>query len=153
MLKNMGIDDVEGVVTPYDAMIPGLNARRWDIITAGLFMKQSRCAQVLYSDPVLVSTESFGVKKGNPKGLKNLEDVKKQPDVKIGVLKGAYEAGLAKTGGVPSSQTVNLPDGRSGVEALDAGRIDAFFLPTLSLNDLKKTSRRWRSPRRSAASR
>ena len=96
VLKNMGIDDVEGVVTPYDAMIPGLNARRWDIITAGLFMKRSRCAQVLYSDPVLVSTESFGVKPGNPKGLKNLDDVKAKPDVKIGVLKGAFEAGLAK---------------------------------------------------------
>ena len=36
---------------------------------------------------------------------------------------------------------MSIPDGRSGIEALDAGRIDAFFLPTLSLNDLKKTSK------------
>ena len=55
------------MVTPYASMIPGLNANRWDAITAGLFMKQSRCGQVSYSEPVIVSTESFAVPKGTPR--------------------------------------------------------------------------------------
>ena len=36
--KRLGIADIQGIITPYDAMIPGLKANRWDAITAGLFM-------------------------------------------------------------------------------------------------------------------
>jgi polar amino acid transport system substrate-binding protein len=138
ILKRMGVKDVQGIVTPYEAMIPGLKARRWDIITAGLFMKQSRCKEILYSEPTVVSTESFAVKPGNPKGLTTIADVKAKSDVKVGVLSGAFEDGILKTENVPGSQIVKVQDGRGGIEALGAGRIDAFFLPTLSLEALRK---------------
>lgn len=136
VFKLLGVGNVEGVITPYDAMIPGLNANRWDVITAGLFMKKSRCAQIIYSEPDVVSTESFAVKPGNPKGIGSVADVKAN-DVKIGVLPGGYEDGILKDAKVPQAKVVKVPDGRSGIEALQAGRIDAFFLPTLSLNALK----------------
>ena len=55
VLKTMGVSEIQGIVTPYPAMIPGLIANRWDVIAAGLFMKQSRCAAVAYSEPVIVS--------------------------------------------------------------------------------------------------
>ena len=32
--KRLGIPDIQGVITPYASMIPGLNANRWDAITA-----------------------------------------------------------------------------------------------------------------------
>lgn len=137
VLKMLGIGSVQGVVTPYDAMIPGLQARRWDMITAGLFMKQSRCAQILYSDPTVVSTESFAVKPGNPPGLRTIADVK-NGHVKVGVLGGAFEDGILRAANVPSGNIVRVEDGRGGIEALDAGRIDAFLLPTLSLKALVK---------------
>lgn len=138
VLKRLGIKQVEGVVTPYDAMIPGLQARRWDVITAGLFMKQSRCAEILYSEPTVVSTESFAVKPGNPLKLKKLADVLEKPELKVGVLSGAFEDGILKQKKVPGKQTVRVEDGRGGIEALGAGRIDAFLLPTLSLEALEK---------------
>jgi polar amino acid transport system substrate-binding protein len=136
--KRLGIPDIQGVVTPYASMIPGLNANRWDAITAGLFMKQSRCSQVSYSEPVIVSTESFAVAKGNPKGILRVADVLANKDLKIAVLPGGFEEGILKTAKVPGAQQVKVSDGRSGVEALKAGRADAFFLPTLSLNALQK---------------
>jgi len=137
VLKRLDID-VEGVVTPYESMIPGLQAHRWDIITAGLFMKKSRCAEVLYSDPDVVSTESFLVEKGNPRGLTSFADVKKQPDLKLVVLSGGFEEGLAKQAGIPGSQLVSIPEGRAAIDILKAGRAEAFALPTLSLQDLIK---------------
>ncbi|PKW15356.1 ectoine/hydroxyectoine ABC transporter substrate-binding protein EhuB [Saccharopolyspora spinosa] len=137
VLKRMGIPEIQGVVTPYESMIPGLNANRWDIIAAGLFMKQSRCGQILYSEPEIVSTESFAVLAGNPKKLTNVASVKADPTVKVAVLPGGFEDGALKTQNVPAAQMVNIPDGRSGIEAVQAGRADAFFLPTLSLNSLK----------------
>lgn len=136
--KRLGIPDIQGVVTPYASMIPGLNANRWDAITAGLFMKQSRCGQVSYSEPVIVSTESFAVPKGNPKGILKVSDVLAQKDVRIAVLPGGFEEGILKTAKVPDGQQVKVNDGRSGIEAVKAGRADAFFLPTLSLEALQK---------------
>lgn len=137
--KRLGIDDIQGVVTPYESMIPGLKANRWDAITAGLFMKQSRCAEVKYSEPVIVSTESFAVPKNNPKGILKVQDVIDDPSLKIAVLPGGFEEGILKSADVPAGQQVKIADGRSGIEAVKSGRADAFFLPTLSLESLQKT--------------
>ncbi|MGH3518326.1 MAG: ectoine/hydroxyectoine ABC transporter substrate-binding protein EhuB [Haloechinothrix sp.] len=136
VLKRLGIDRIEGVVTPYDQMIPGLQAGRWDVVAAGLFMKQSRCGAVLYSEPTIVSTESFGVLAGNPENISTVASVKENPELKIAVLAGAFEEGILKDAGVPADQQVQVRDGRSGIEAVKAKRADAFFLPTLSLNEL-----------------
>lgn len=137
VLKMMGVPNIQGVVTPYESMVPGLNANRWDIIAAGLFMKQSRCSQILYSEPEIVSTESFAVPSGNPKNMTTIAAIKSNPAVKVAVLPGGFEDGVLKNQQVPADQIVNVPDGRSGIEAIKAGRADAFFLPTLSLNSLK----------------
>ncbi|GLY71477.1 ectoine/hydroxyectoine ABC transporter substrate-binding protein EhuB [Amycolatopsis taiwanensis] len=137
VLKRMGIESVQGVVTPYESMIPGLNANRWDTIAAGLFMKQSRCAEILYSEPDIVSTESFAVPAGNPRNLTSIGDIKANPAMRVAVLPGGFEDGVLKSQNVPAAQFVSVPDGRSGMEAIQADRADAFFLPTLSLNALK----------------
>ncbi|MDQ0617260.1 ectoine/hydroxyectoine ABC transporter substrate-binding protein EhuB [Arthrobacter globiformis] len=136
--KRLGINDVQGVITPYESMIPGLNANRWDVIAAGLFMKESRCGQVLYSEPVIVSTESFATPKGNPKGILTVADILADKSLKVAVLPGGFEEGVLKTANVPTSQQVKINDGRSGLEALKANRADAFMLPTLSLTALAK---------------
>lgn len=138
VLKTMGVKDIQGIVTPYAAMIPGLNANRWDVIAAGLFMKQSRCAAVAYSEPVIVSTESFGTPVGNPKNVTTIADILNKPDLKIAVLSGGFEAGILNNAKVPASQQVLVADARSGMEAVTAGRADAFLLPTLSLQSLVK---------------
>ncbi|TFD58180.1 ectoine/hydroxyectoine ABC transporter substrate-binding protein EhuB [Cryobacterium sp. Hh38] len=136
VLKTMGIGEIQGVITPYDAMIPGLNANRWDVVAAGLFMKQSRCAAVAYSEPVIVSTESYGTPVGNPKNITTIADALDNPDFKIAVLSGGFEEGILKTAELPESQVVLVKDSRSGMEAVTANRADAFLLPTLSLKSL-----------------
>ncbi|GAB4097965.1 ectoine/hydroxyectoine ABC transporter substrate-binding protein EhuB [Sinomonas halotolerans] len=136
--KRLGIEEIQGIVTPYGSMIPGLNANRWDVIAAGLFMKQSRCSQVAYSEPVIVSTESYATPKGNPKGITSIAAITADPSLRIAVLPGGFEEGILKTANVPESQQVKVSDGRSGIEAVKANRADAFLLPTLSLRALAK---------------
>ncbi len=136
VLQTMGIEEIQGVITPYDAMIPGLNADRWDVVAAGLFMKQSRCSAVAYSEPVIVSTESYGVPIGNPNDITTIQDAIDNPDLKIAVLSGGFEEGILKTAGVPDGQHVLVKDARSGMEAVTAKRAHAFLLPTLSLRSL-----------------
>lgn len=136
VLTRMGIENTEGVVTDYNSMIPGLNAGRWDMVTAGLFMDKERCAEVLYSAPVLVSTESFAVPPGNPMNLTTLQDVTGNPDIAIAVLGGSYELRAAQNLGVPEDQLQTYPLAPDALSALSAGRVAAVLLPTLSLQQI-----------------
>jgi polar amino acid transport system substrate-binding protein len=137
VLKRMGITEVEPITAGYNAMIPGLDADRWDMVAAGLFMNQSRCADVLYSSPVIVSTESLAVPSGNPMGLSTLNDVQSNKDVKVAVLSGSFELKTSLSLGIPESQLPTYTLAPDAMQALDDGRVDAVLLPTLTLQDLK----------------
>ena len=138
VFKRLGVPEIVASISEYGAMIPGLQAHRHDVITAGLFMKPERCAAVAYSEPILCDAEALLVKKGNPLGFKSYEDIAKNPDAKIGAPGGGTEEKLALDAGVPRDRVIVVPDGQSGLKMLQDGRIDAYSLPVLSINDLVK---------------
>lgn len=138
VFKRLGVEDIVASISEYGAMIPGLQAGRHDVITAGLFMKPERCAAVAYSEPILCDAEAFALKKGNPLGLKSYKDIADNPDAKIGAPGGGTEEKLALEAGVPRDRVIVVPDGQSGLKMLQDGRIDAYSLPVLSINDLVK---------------
>ncbi|UVC09889.1 ectoine/hydroxyectoine ABC transporter substrate-binding protein EhuB [Rhizobium sp. TH2] len=138
VFKRLGINEIVASISEYGAMIPGLQAHRHDVITAGLFMKPERCAAVAYSEPILCDAEALLVKKGNPLGFKSYADIAKNPDAKIGAPGGGTEEKLALDAGVPRDRVIVVPDGQSGLKMLQDGRIDAYSLPVLSINDLVK---------------
>jgi polar amino acid transport system substrate-binding protein len=136
VFKRLGVTDIVASISEYGAMIPGLQAGRHDVITAGLFMKPERCAAVAYSQPILCDAEAFALKKGNPLGLKSYKDIADNPDAKIGAPGGGTEEKLALEAGVPRDRVIVVPDGQSGLKMLQDGRIDVYSLPVLSINDL-----------------
>lgn len=136
VFKRLGVGDIVASISEYGAMIPGLQAGRHDVITAGLFMKPERCAAVAYSEPILCDAEAFALKKGNPLGLKSYKDIADNPDAKIGAPGGGTEEKLALEAGVPRDRVIVVPDGQSGLKMLQDGRIDVYSLPVLSINDL-----------------
>jgi polar amino acid transport system substrate-binding protein len=138
IFKKLGVPDIVASISEYGAMIPGLQAGRHDAITAGLFMKPERCAAVAYSEPILCDAEALMVKKGNPMGFKSYEDIAKNADAKLGAPGGGTEEKLALNAGVPRDRVIVVPDGQSGLKMLQDGRIDAYSLPVLSINDLMK---------------
>jgi polar amino acid transport system substrate-binding protein len=128
IFKRLGVPDISASISEYGAMIPGLQAKRFDAVTAGLFMKPERCAAVAYSEPILCDAEALLVKKGNPKGFKSYEDIAKDKSATVGAPGGGTEEKLALQAGVPRDRVIVLQD----------GRIDAYSLPVLSINDLVK---------------
>ena len=140
VFKRLGVPDIQASISEYGAMIPGLQAGRFDAITAGLFMKPERCSAVAYSEPILCDAEAFLVKKGNPGGYKSYEDIAKDEKATIGAPGGGTEEKLALNAGVPRDRVIVVPDGQSGLKMLQDGRISVYSLPVLSLNDLKKKS-------------
>jgi polar amino acid transport system substrate-binding protein len=101
-------------------------------------MKPERCAAVAYSEPVLCDAEALLVKKGNPKGFKSYEDIAKDATATVGAPGGGTEEKLALDAGVPRDRVIVVPDGQSGLKMVQDGRIDAYSLPVLSINDLLK---------------
>ena len=136
VFKRLGVPEVVASISEYGAMIPGLQARRHDAITAGLFMKPERCAAVAYSEPVLCDAEAFLLPAGNPKGFASYEDIAADPEATIGAPGGGTEEKLALEAGVPRDRVIVVPDGQSGLKMLQDGRIDVYSLPVLSISDL-----------------
>lgn len=136
VLARMGIAEIDGVLTEFGSLIPGLKAGRFDIIAAGMFITPKRCKQVSFSEPSYGIGQAFLVSEGNPKRLKTYADVAQQSDVKLAVMAGAIERDYAKKAGVSLSQLMTLPDPPSMLAAVQAGRADAAALTALSIANL-----------------
>jgi polar amino acid transport system substrate-binding protein len=135
VLNRMGVEEVVASVSEYGAMIPGVQARRFDMVAAGLFIKPERCEAVLFSEPDLCDAESFMILAGNPMGLQSFADVASS-GARIGVVGGGTEEKLAIEAGVDRANIVVVPDPQSGANLLQDGRIDVYALPVLSISDL-----------------
>ncbi len=132
----LGIAKVDGVLTEWGALIPGLQAGRYDVIAAGMYITAPRASQVAFTDPTYVVGEGFLVPKGNPLKLHTYDDVVANPEIRFGVVAGTVEIGYAKTLGLSEDRMVIFPDNASGVAGLGAGRADLLAMTSLTIRDL-----------------
>jgi polar amino acid transport system substrate-binding protein len=138
VLAKIGIPQVDGVLTEFGSLIPGLKAGRFDIIAAGMFINPKRCAEIQFSEPSYGIGQAMLVKAGNPKSIKDYSTIAGNPDLKLAVMAGAVEVGYAKDAGVPQDQLVVFPDQSSLLAAVQSGRADAAALTALSIADMAK---------------
>lgn len=136
VLAKIGIPEVDGVLTEFGSLIPGLRAGRFDIIAAGMFITPARCEQVQFSEPSYGIGQSFLVPEGNPKQIVDYATIANDPNLKLAVVAGAVEGGYAKDSGVAQSQLLVLPDQASLVSAVRSGRADAAALTALSIRQM-----------------
>ncbi len=136
ILARMGIEKIEGVLVEFDSLIPALKAGRFDIIAAGMFVIPERCREIAFSEPTFSLGQAFLVKKGNPLNLHSYEDVAKNPNAILCVMKGAVEGYYARAVGVPESRIYTVPDTPSGLVAVKNGVSDALALTSLSIQNL-----------------
>lgn len=141
ILKKMGINKVEGVLTEFGSLIPGLKARRFDMIAAGMYITPERCKEVSFSNPTYTIGQAFIVKKGNPLNLHSYEDIAKNEKAKVGVVVGAVERGYARALGVPDERIVVFPDTPSALAGVLANRVGAFAGTSLTVARLLKESK------------
>jgi polar amino acid transport system substrate-binding protein len=138
VLAKIGISQVDGVLTEFGSLIPGLKAKRFDIIAAGMFITPKRCEEIAFSEPSYGIGEAMLVKSSNPKGIKDYSSIAANKDLKLAVMAGAVEVGYAKDAGVPDDQLLILPDQSSLLAAVQSGRADAGSLTALSVADMAK---------------
>lgn len=136
VLRQMGVERVEGVLTEFGSLIPGLEANRFDIIAAGMYILPKRCREIAFTNPTYRIGEAFLVQAGNPLDLHSYEDVAAHSTARIGVVAGAVELGYARATGIPDERISVLPDAPSAVAAVQAGRIAAYAGTALTIQDM-----------------
>lgn len=129
----LGIEDVEGQLVEWDALIPGLNKGEYDSVSAGMSILPDRCERGAFAEPTIMYTSTLMVPKGNPEGLKDFSSFE-GTDLTLAVQSGAIEQGFAEDIGLTNTMTVN--SSLDGMDAVSSGRADAFALTNITLSKL-----------------
>lgn len=136
VLGRLGIAEVEGVLTEFGALIPGLQAGRFDIIAAGMYVLPERCREIAFSNPTYGIGQAFIVRSGNPKALHSYEDIVGNASASLGVVAGAVERSYARSLGIPDTRVTVFPNAPSALAGVQAGRVDAYAATSLTVQDL-----------------
>ena len=136
VFQELGIPEMDGVLTEFGSLIPGLQANRFDVITAGMYVTPSRCEQVAFADPEYQIGEGIVVPAGNPMSITSYEDIAANPEIRVGTGAGWLEYDYMVAMGVAENQIVTFPDAPSGMAGLQANRIDVFTGTSLTMREI-----------------
>ncbi|TEB15646.1 Cystine-binding periplasmic protein precursor [Pelotomaculum sp. FP] len=119
LAEKMGLEPTP-VTAPWDSLINGLQAKRYDAILGSMTITEDRKQQVDFSDPYYVSGGQLFVY--TESGIKSIADLKN--DTKIGVLTtSTYDEEARKY----SQNIINYSSDETALRDLDAGRLQAVI--------------------------
>lgn len=132
----LGIDTVEGRLTDWGSLIPGLNAGQFDAVSAGMSILPDRCAQAAFSEPEFQYTTALMVPVGNPEGLETMDSFV-DSGLTVATMAGAVESDYVAA---LELDAIEVGGPQDGVDALKSGNADAFALTAISLNYLAENT-------------
>ena len=129
--------EVEAELVDWDNLIPGLNAERFDAISAGMSITPERCEEAAFAEPEIMYTTALLVEEGNPHDVQNLDDVleaqENGEDIQLATLTAGIEAGYSTDMGLDYDGVGSADE---GIEMVQAGRADVFALTAISLTEM-----------------
>jgi polar amino acid transport system substrate-binding protein len=135
VLKALGVPKLQAIMTTWDAMIPGLQAKQYDFLPGGMNITAARCQVVAFTVPVTAQQDALYVKPGNPKKLAGYASVAQSPGVQVAVLAGSSQEAFALKRDIPQGQLIRVPDIQAGIAAVTGGRADAFIVGQFSVTE------------------
>jgi polar amino acid transport system substrate-binding protein len=139
-LAPYGVKALQAEIVEFNALIPGLNANRFDIIGAGMYIRPKRCEAIAFTNPVTRIGYGFAALKGNPKGVHSIADLAKHADAIAGTQNGSAQVEELQKAGVPAKRVVLFTNATEALAGLKAGRCDVIYFPGLELNEVLKTA-------------
>jgi len=140
VLKNLGIHEMRGELTEFGSLVPGLQAERFDMITAGMFITPERAKEVAFANPEYSIGEAIAVKKGNPLDLHSYEDIANHPVAKVAIPGGAIEYDYLIQSEVPEERIITVSDITAALAALQSGRADVITATGPSIQAILDTA-------------
>jgi polar amino acid transport system substrate-binding protein len=125
IFRRLGIENIEPVPVEFSALIPGLKAQLFDVVSAGMYINPDRCAQVLFSEPDYVMPDAAIVPADNPDGIAGYDTIVEK-GLTMATGQAYAEIEFAANAGVPSNKILILPDPVAGIDAVTQGRAACF---------------------------
>jgi polar amino acid transport system substrate-binding protein len=125
VLRAIGYTQINYQLTTFGQIMPGLAAGKWNM-NVPIFVTPERSKIVDFSLPVWANGDGFIVAAGNPKGLDSYSAVARREDTKLGVMPATIQLDAARSSGVLDSQIQQFERQEDALEALVAGKIDAY---------------------------
>ena len=125
--KRLGLTPVY-IRTEFATMIPGLAAKRWDMINTGIFFTEER-SKLMYMVPYEQAAISFLAARGNPLNIKGIDDLAgKKISVELGGIEERRTREIAKIildKGLKPVTVMTFNNFAESFQALRAGQADA----------------------------
>jgi len=125
VLRAIGVTSIEHQLTSFEELLPGVQEGRWDM-NVPIFVTAERAERVAFSVPVWALGDGFLLRQGNPKALTSYAAVAARNDARLGIVAGTVQLDSAKSVGVRDSQIVAFKGQTEAIDALLAGKIDAY---------------------------
>ena len=87
----LGIQKVSWQIVQFDAMIPGLISKRWDVAADNIHENPKRLAVIDFTTPAYWYGSSLAVRKGNPKNIHTAADLAGKT---VGTVRGSFNHDL-----------------------------------------------------------
>lgn len=143
-IAKMGIPKFEYVATEWDSLIPGLKAKRWDIIWSGMTVTEERRqgAGIDFTRPYYFESDRLAVKGDGP--IQSAEDLKgKVLGAATGTVEEIQARSLLEKGAVKDVKF--FADFSTPFLALENGQIDAYVVDNTTFGEQKKITPNLRS--------
>jgi polar amino acid transport system substrate-binding protein len=125
ILRAAGVTEIEHRLTTFGELLPGVQRGRWDM-NVPLFVTPQRMIDVDFSVPVWAIDDGLLVRAGNPRALDGYGSVARCADARLGVIVGQVQHQSAGSNGVREEQISLFATQSEAIDALLAGKIDAY---------------------------
>ncbi len=141
VLARMGIEDIQWTPTAFSSLIPGLQARHFDMVAAEMAILPQRCKQVLFSEPNSSYGEGLLVPKGNPADIHGYRHFVDNDD-KIAIMAGADQLDILNAMGVPQERIVTIANNADAISTVSTGRAAAYAATGATVAQLAQMGKR-----------
>lgn len=139
IMERLGVKEIKWETANFGSLIPGLQAKRFDMVAAEMAILPQRCNTVLFSEPNSSYGEGLLVAKGNPKNIHSYEDFAKT-DHKIAIMAGADQLEMMQALGVPDNRMITISNNADAISTVATGRADAYAATGQTASDLASKS-------------
>jgi ABC-type amino acid transport substrate-binding protein len=139
ILPKLGISKFEYVSTEWDSLIPGLKAKRWDIIFSGMTVTEERRqgAGIEFTRPYYFESDRIAVKEDSP--YKTPADLKgKILATTVGTVEEMQAKTMVKNGN--GGEIKSFDDFAAPFLALQNGQVDAVIVDNTTFGEQKKVT-------------
>jgi ABC-type amino acid transport substrate-binding protein len=139
ILPKLGISKFEYVTTEWDSLIPGLKAKRWDIIFSGMTVTEERRqgAGIEFTRPYYFESDRIAVKEDSP--YKKPEDLNgKILASTVGTVEEMQAKNMVAKG--MGGEVKSFDDFSAPFLALQNGQVDAVIVDNTTFGEQKKVT-------------